>query len=143
MFVQRLIFVKGFTSTMPGRTGTLGHLLTTTLMVPHCRHTDCLADYPPWTRASDTRNFISSHVATSRHLSASVHDHVEHASSSSPQGTSEKHPTTRKGSQPFGKARGDVRPLEATARSDPRSSRHFERHFTRPGTRLRRGSRVT
>ena len=75
----------------------------------------------PLTGATNARNFDSSHVATCRHFFTSVQAHVEHASSSSPKGTGEKQPSTRNFAASH-KARDDLRPLEATARSDRRSS---------------------
>ena len=93
----------------------------------------------PLTDATNARNFDSSHVATSRHSSTSAHDPVEHASELVASGHSEKHPSTRKGSQPFGNS---LRPLEATARSDRRSTRSLRAPLHPPVTRLRRGSLV-
>jgi hypothetical protein len=49
------------------------------------------------THRTNRRKFDSSLVAINRHPSTSVHDHVEHASSSSPSGHSEKHPQRRNG----------------------------------------------
>jgi hypothetical protein len=42
--------------------------------------------------SATTRILLHSPVAISRHPATSIHDHVEHASSSSPSGHSEKHP---------------------------------------------------
>jgi hypothetical protein len=53
--------------------------------------------FHPLTRSIDERKFDVCPVAINRHPSTSVHDHVEHASNSSPPGHSEKHPQHRDG----------------------------------------------